>query len=321
MLSHTVTLRLLAVPAFACLAMGLSAQTVQRDAQLESCEKPLGTLVVIEPSRTSMDQLSSHQLGAPGALLRTMVQHSGCFLVLDRSEGLQASQEEKDRSDRGDLQSGSNMGKGQIKAADFILRPSINIVDADKGGAVLASFIPKIPLIISGLRVKFKEAETNIAIIDARTTLQVASAQGKASKSSIALGGAWFSRTLSGIGGGYSNTNEGKLIAASFLANFNNVVREVRANPHLIKAADPMIGATGADVKAGMGFSTGDVLAPKLAGGAQMLTAPRAGAPASGALSGADEVIFVGEASGDYLKVASANGEGWVLRLLMKKRN
>ena len=53
--------------------------------------------------------------------------------------------------------------------------------------------------------------------------------------------------------GGYSNTNEGKVIAASFLDNWNNIVRAVRNNPSLIQAkAGPAAQANAANsVKAG----------------------------------------------------------------------
>src|SRR5687768_6358656 len=76
-------------------------------------------------------------------------------------------------------------------------------------------------------------------------------------------------RAVAGGGfGGYGNTNEGKIIAASFADNYNNVVRVIRNDPTLQRDVGSLTqeAALGGSTKAGAAFNEGDVLYPKIAG-------------------------------------------------------
>ncbi|MFY9510881.1 MAG: hypothetical protein WAQ05_07900, partial [Rubrivivax sp.] len=84
--------------------------------------------------------------------------------------------------------------------------------------------------------VKFKEAETTLLVADVRSGIQVASAEGKASKMNFAVGGWGWGGLGWASGGGYTKTPEGKLIAASLLDNYNKIVQSVRDRPSLIRA-------------------------------------------------------------------------------------
>src|SRR5687768_12579223 len=75
---------------------------------------------------------------------------------------------------------------------------------------------------------KFKEAQTSMLVADARSGVQVAAAEGSSKKADLRLGAALFGGGAAGGLGGYANTNEGKVIAASLMDNYNNVVRSVR---------------------------------------------------------------------------------------------
>ena len=68
--------------------------------------------------------------------------------------------------------------------------------------------------------------------------------------------------------GGYGNTNEGKIIAAAFMDNYNNIVGVVRGDPSLQRNVGTLKeeAAAGGKTKAGAVFNEGDVLAPKIAG-------------------------------------------------------
>ena len=63
--------------------------------------------------------------------------------------------------------------------------------------------------------------------------------------------------------GGYGNTNEGKIIAAAFMDNYNNIVRSVRSDPSLQRNVGTLKqeAAAGGATKAGAVFNEGDVLA------------------------------------------------------------
>ena len=69
---------------------------------------------------------------------------------------------------------------------------------------------------------KFKEAQTSMLVADARTTVQVAAAEGSTRKADMRLGGLFAGGGLGDAVGGYGNTNEGKIIAAALMDNYNN---------------------------------------------------------------------------------------------------
>ncbi len=78
-------------------------------------------------------------------------------------------------------------------------------------------------------QVKFKEAQTALLLSDNETTEQVAAATGAARSTDLGIGGLMLGRLGGGAGAGWSNTNEGKVIAAAFLDAHNHLVAQARA--------------------------------------------------------------------------------------------
>ena len=77
-------------------------------------------------------------------------------------------------------------------------------------------------------QIKFKEAQVALLLTDNETTEQVAAATGSARTTDLGLGGLAFGG-MGGAGGmGWSNTNEGKVIAAAFLDAHNKLVVQAR---------------------------------------------------------------------------------------------
>ena len=115
--------------------------------------------------------------------------------------------------------------------------------------------------------VKFKEAQTSMLVADSRSSVQVAAAEGSTKKADMRLGGALFGGGTGAAGGGYGNTNEGKIIAAAFMNNYNKVVGVVRNDPSLQRNVGTLKAeaAAGGGKKPGGTFAEGDVLAPKIA--------------------------------------------------------
>ena len=70
-------------------------------------------------------------------------------------------------------------------------------------------------------------------LADSRTTVQVAAAEGSTKKADLRLGAGLFGGGFGAAGGGYGNTNEGKIIAAAFMDNYNGIVerRARRSEP------------------------------------------------------------------------------------------
>jgi hypothetical protein len=73
-------------------------------------------------------------LGSPEAILKVFVQQSGCFSLVNRGRAMQSRAMERAMADQGELQRGSNLGKGQVKAADYFLEPNIVGANANSGG-------------------------------------------------------------------------------------------------------------------------------------------------------------------------------------------
>ena len=294
--------------------------------QLEKCDAPKGTLAVVEPQNAVIASLSRYGLQSPVGLIRMLIQQSNCFQVVERGAAMQNMMQERSLAAGGQMQADANIGKGQMVAADFIVTPSVVFSENNAGGigGALGGLMGRfggagavVGAIAGGL--KFKEAQTSMLLADTRSGIQVAAAEGSAKQTDFALGGALFGAGGGAALGGYTNTNEGKVITASYLDNWNNIVRSIRNNPSLIQAkAGPAAQANAAgSVQAGAA-AEGDVMVAKIAG-AQVLKGPADGASMLMALSKTDEVLFLGEEKNGYLKVTSPKGDGWVKKVLLKK--
>lgn len=319
-MSRALSPRLIAAAALLVCATPALAQ----DDQLAKCEKPFGILAVNEPQQQFMQIFQRYQLGSPAALLRMMAQNSKCFVVVERGMGMQNIKQERELARSGEMQQDANMGLGQVKAADFVMTAAVQVSDPNAGGvggAVGGLLGKKNPVLGAvGGGVKFKDAQTSLLISDARTTVQVASAEGKARKTSFSLGAIGVAGVGAGVGG-YSSTAEGKVIAASYLDNFNKIVANMKADPEMTARADKFkaTGLTGADVKAGSGFGEGDVLLPKI-DNVKVLAEPQDGARQAGTVKKTDELVFLGEEKDGYVKVQGSTVEGWVKKTLVSKK-
>jgi curli biogenesis system outer membrane secretion channel CsgG len=217
----------------------MAASPAFSQSTVEICATKLGTLSVIEAS-AGYGYLSAYGLGSPAALLRLMIQQSDCFDVVERGAAFSSLQQERALAGGGELQQGSNLGKGQLQAADFVMTPNVQ-VSGNSGGlggsvAGLGRLFGGLGATLGGLagNVKFKEAQTSLLISDVRSGIQVAAAEGQASKTDFGIGGWGYGGGTFGGGGGYTNTPEGKMIAASLLDNYNNIVLQIRDKKQLI---------------------------------------------------------------------------------------
>ena len=209
------------------------AQNAARE--LVRCDAPVATLALAEnPNGYVMS--STYQLPAsPVPLIKLLAQQSGCFRVVDRNAGLRGTIQEQELKDAGVLRQKSTVAKGKGYEAQYTLTPSLTFSEQDAGRG-LAGVVAMIPVLrdIAGLaglveQVKFKEAQTALLLSDNETTEQVAAATGSARTTDLGVGGLVFGKLGGGAGAGWSNTNEGKVIAAAFLDAHNQLVTQVRA--------------------------------------------------------------------------------------------
>ena len=289
---------------------------------LEKCDKPLGTVAVVQPQDYMMQALSRYGLPSPSNLLRLMIQQSRCFQVVERGLGIQNLIQERQLQQAGQIQQGSNVGVGQMVTADFVLSPEVQFSERAGGGAATLGAIGSLfgPIgAIAGVVVstlKFSQAMTTLMLADARSGLQVAAASGSAEKADIEIGG-----VLGAVGlGAYGNTPEGQVVASAILNNYNEIVVAIKNQPSLIvsKASTASTQNAAESVQATTVFASGDVLMPKIPG-IKVLRDSNSSAKQVASLKREEQVVFLGDEKNGFLKIQSADGEGWVDKRMMKK--
>ena len=293
-----------------------SARAEEQGSNVEKCAKKLGVIAVAEP-QTGWHHLSRYGLGSPEALLRMMIQQSGCFDVVERGVAMQNLQQERALGQNGELRQESNVGKGQMQAADFVMTPNVQVAASDTGGigGALMGRLGVLGAIAGGL--KFKEASTSLLIADVRSSIQVAAAEGKATKTDFGIGGWAYGNGMLGALGGYTKTPEGKMVAASLLDNYNKIVQSVRDQPQLIRSNSASGDANAAaSQKAEAPQKPGQTLCPKIANVKAYASASREGKVVA-TLTKNDELIASGELSNGFVYVDAANFSGWVQRTLV----
>lgn len=209
------------------------AQNAARE--LVRCDAPVATLALAENPGGYVMGSGGSLPTSPVPLIKLMAQQSGCFRVVDRSAGLRGTIQEQDLKNSGVLRPNSTVAKGKGYEAQYTLTPSLTFSEQDAGRG-LAGIMAMIPVLrdMAGLigmaeQVKFKEAQVALLLSDNETTEQVAASTGAARTTDLGVGGLVVGRLGGGAGAGWSNTNEGKVIAAAFLDAHNQLVMQVRA--------------------------------------------------------------------------------------------
>jgi hypothetical protein len=295
------------------------------DEKLEHCDTPMGAVAVVEPQNEVLIALTRYNLSSPVGLIRMMIQQSNCFIVVERGAGMRNMMQERALASSGELRESSNVGGGQMVTADFVLTPAVVFSENNAGGAgaAVGGLFGRRAAVLSAVAggIKFKEAQTSMLVADSRSGVQVAAAEGSTKKADLAIGGALFGGGMGALGGGYGNTNEGKIIAAAFLDNYNKVVSVVRNDPSLRRNVGTLKqeAAAGGAKKAGAVFSEGDVLTPKI-GNVKLLGEASDTAKPLATLARTDELVVIGAEKDGYINVQSATATGWVKIVLMQKR-
>jgi curli biogenesis system outer membrane secretion channel CsgG len=209
-------------------------QRQQKQAEIPRCAQSLGNLAVEEPQRNWWAEL---KLGSPEALIKVFVQQSGCFALVDRGAGLAAAQRERALASGGDLRQGSNVGGGQIVAADYVLVPDIISQNARASGnnigGALGGLLGNRTLgaIAGGLSFNSSTADVTLAVTNVRTTQVMATIDGHSKKTDIGfgLGGGVFGYGGFGAAGatGYNNTEIGQVITLAYLDAYTKLVDQL----------------------------------------------------------------------------------------------
>jgi hypothetical protein len=186
------------------------------------------------------------QLDSPAALIKVYVAQSKCFTLVDRGKGLQAAQAERALAASGEERAGSNIGKGQMKAADYVLVPDIANRNRNSGGTnvggMLGGLLPHgIGALAGGISLKSKTADVVLTLTDVRSTEQVALEQGHAKKTDLGWmgggGGVGFFGGFAAAGASsYANTEIGQVVATAYADAYAKLVADVKAQAPDAKA-------------------------------------------------------------------------------------
>jgi len=108
------------------------------NASLERCNQPLGTVTLDESNVPSQYYArwygNNTNINSTIPMFRLLAAQSGCFTLVERGAAFEVLERERQLSKSGQLQAGSNIGDGQLAAADFVLRPEIIVSDTNSGG-------------------------------------------------------------------------------------------------------------------------------------------------------------------------------------------
>lgn len=197
------------------------------------CKQPVGSLRIVEPENTTA--WSSVGLSLPTRIIRVLVNDSKCFTVVDRGAAFDAAQLERNLASSGMLQSGQNIGAGQIRAADYVLVPDLLSQNANAGGTNLnAAGSQNAVWGKASAKASYsshkKSAEVVLTLIDVRTSEQLASvsAEAKISDKMVALAAQGKGRGIDGQVGfsNWSNTEIGKVVQEAYGNAFKSLLKD-----------------------------------------------------------------------------------------------
>jgi hypothetical protein len=199
---------------------------------LERCGKTLGVLRIEEDTNSNWYRYYYSRLGSTAPLLSMMIMQSNCFVVVERGTGERAISSETQRARGDEARESSTRGKGQQVVADFLLKPEIVMNNKNSEGFNVGGIAAKVPglakLGIGGAGVRTSEAGTVLTLVDIRSTVRLAAAEGHSKNSAFRLGGAAYGAGALLAGSAYTNTDEGKLVAAAFADAYNKLVVALR---------------------------------------------------------------------------------------------
>jgi curli biogenesis system outer membrane secretion channel CsgG len=214
------------------------AQAADKNAPaIPTCSKKYGTVSVVEPEDSPYRYwYREAQLESPVVLIKYFVAQSKCFTLLDRGKGLDAAKAERALAGDGELRGGSNVGKGQMKAADYVLVPDLVNQNSNAGGNRIGGLLGgivggKAGAVLGSVNLKSKSANVVLTLTDVRSTEQVSVQEGQAKKTDLGWGGggaAFFGGFAAGGASSYANTEIGQVVTKAYLDAYIKMVSEVQ---------------------------------------------------------------------------------------------
>jgi curli biogenesis system outer membrane secretion channel CsgG len=206
-------------------------------AEIPVCTHKIGTIALVAPDK---DWWTASNLGTPESIIKVFVQQSGCFTLVNRDRAMHSHNMERALADSGELQAGSNMGKGQVKAADFLLQPDIVMSNKNSGGGGVGAvggvvshfggFAGAVGAVAGGIKLNKGEASVTLSLVDNRS-MEESVTQGYARKTDVSWGAgggaAWWGGFAAAGGYGYQDTAIGQVIVLAYLDAYKKLVMQL----------------------------------------------------------------------------------------------
>lgn len=218
---------LLASPSVA-QKLGEGATMIDGKEEVASCATPIGTIAIVEekqpgteaelpPNLRALMALAQQENSAkpvsPLPLLKMLISRSHCFDIVERGEGFTALQRERE------IAAGSGATPAPaLQSAQYLLTAQTVYANANSGGGGggLGGFGGIMGGAI-GLKSKTLETQILLTLVEVKTGIQRGTASGSARKKDLKFVGGGLAGTVAAIGGGYENSDMGKLTAAALL--------------------------------------------------------------------------------------------------------
>ena len=221
-------------PVAAAKPSGAQKQQEAAENDVPHCVRKLGTVSVADGDDPS--GWTQFSLAPPSKLLKVLIQRSGCFNLVDRGTGLRAAETERNIGGGLGLQHGSNVGIGQIKAADYVLVAEVQAANRNASGSAVGGLVGglvggRFGALAGGIGSRKMEANTVLSLTNVRTTETVQTEEGYAVKNSLSFGAGggsgFFGGGIGAVGGGYDNTDIGKIVTMAFIQAYSKMVTDL----------------------------------------------------------------------------------------------
>ncbi|MBI1329160.1 MAG: peptidoglycan-binding protein [Alphaproteobacteria bacterium] len=220
------------------ISVSAGAETVKdkkerKEAEIPTCSHVIGVAAVREPENKWWEGL---QLGSPEALIKVFIQKSRCFRLVDRGKAFELIQQERALSSSGDLQPNSNLGKGQMLTADYIIVPDLVSKNSNASGTniggILGGFIGGgVGALVSNISINSKTADVVLSVANVRTGEIALTAEGHGSKTDLGFGAGGAFGTWGGFGGAavssYQNSDIGQIMALAYIDAYTKLVDQM----------------------------------------------------------------------------------------------
>jgi curli biogenesis system outer membrane secretion channel CsgG len=187
-----LTASLALAPLLANAGQTAQEERKQKEAEIPKCAKKYGAIAVVEPDTTNKWWVA-YELPSPEALIKVFVNQSGCFTLVDRGKGMAAAKAERELASSGELRGRSNVGKGQVKAADYVLVPDLIAQNKNSGGNAIGGILGGLVggaagAVLGGINLKKKTADVVLTVTDVRSSEQVILSEGHSTKTDLGWG-------------------------------------------------------------------------------------------------------------------------------------